>query len=397
LSKRVVQFQRAQLLALSGTHFVADMFSNMLPPILPAVRRHFGLTLFEGSVLVVLFLLTCNWFQLAAGLFRSGKVDRAFLNRGLVLAACISFMGLVPGGPHALWLLCGVAIVTGVGVAMVHPDSLRAIHTLDRIAPAGTTAVFMASGFLGFAFAGWISTVLVARWGLIGLCPLAVCPLAVILALRMLRVRLAADSDAREQAGSGRGQGLPFWCIMVMAVPSAMGTTLVGTLLPTHLVDGLHFDLTFGGLSTTAYGLGGALGSILWSRLALRKGELVCMIWALVLTVPLLAAYLMLMSHKAAIVLLFGVGFCSFAAFILMITLARDARGVSLSMRMATIVGGSWGAANLALLPLARLAETTGTGPILCLAPLGYLCAAVWGVLLWRRSQRQTGQGRPKP
>ena len=53
-------------------------------------------------------------------------------------------------------------------------------------------------------------------------------------------------------------------------------------------------------------------------------------------------------------------------------------------MRMALIVGGTWGVANLAFLPLARLAETTGTGLVLSLAPVGYLGSAVWGLLVWR-------------
>jgi FSR family fosmidomycin resistance protein-like MFS transporter len=393
VSKRVVQFQRAQLVALSGTHFVVDMFSNMLPPILPAVRRHFGLSLFQGSILVVVLLLSSNWFQLAAGHLRSGKNDRTFLYVGLVLAACVGLMGLIPSGPQALWLLCGLAVITGMGIAMVHPDSLRAVHTLDRIAPAATTALFMASGFLGFAFAGWASTCLVERWDLRGLYPLLACPLAVIVAIKALRVRLAVDdSPDAHQSGDQRPQGLPFWAVMAMAVPSAMATTLVTTLLPTRLVDELGFSLTFGGLSTTVYGLGGALGAVLWARLALRKGELACVIWALALAVPLLAAYLAFMSSRAAIVLLFGVGFFSVAAYILMITLARNATGVNLSMRMATIVGGTWGASNLAFLPLARLAETTGTWLILGLAPMGYLGAAAWGVLVWRRRKNAGGR-----
>ncbi len=367
---------------------MADMFSNMLPPILPAVRQHFNLSLFQGSILMVVLLLSSNWFQLAVGHLRSGKNDRTFLYGGLMLASCVSLMGFVPIGSPVLWLLSGMALFTGIGIAMVHPDSLRAVHTLDRIAPAATTAIFMASGFLGFAFSGWVSTALVDRWDLKGLCPLLVCPLAVIVTIRALRVRLAVDSEEVGEAVDGRGQGLPFRSVMAMAVPSAMATTLATTLLPTRLVDELGFSLTFGGLSTTVYGLGGAMGAVLWSRLARRKGELFCVIAALVLATPLLAAYLVFMSSRAAIVLLFGVGFFSVAAYILMITLARNATGVNLSMRMATIVGGTWGAANLAFLPLARLAEATSTGLVLSLAPLGYLGAAVWGVLVWRRRNR---------
>jgi len=69
----------------------------------------------------------------------------------------------------------------------------------------------------------------------------------------------------------------------------------------------------------------------------------------------------------------------------LMITLARAATGPSLSMRMAVILGGSWGTSHLIFLGLARLAENTGTMPILCVAPLGYVLAAGWGTWVWHK------------
>jgi hypothetical protein len=97
-----------------------------------------------------------------------------------------------------------------------------------------------------------------------------------------------------------------------------------------------------------------------------------------------------------AILLLLGVGFFSFSAYILIVTLARTASGMSLSMRMALIVGGTWGLANLVLLPLARLAEVTGTGLVLCLAPAGYLVAALWGLLVWR-GVSISGRSRQEP
>ena len=309
MHRRIIQFQWARLLALGSVHFMADLFSNVLPSILPAVRRHFGLSLFQGSALIVVLLLTSNLSQLAVGHVRARKSDPFFLYLGLVLAASISLLGLVPTGTRGFTSICGLAVVSGIGIAMIHPDALRGVHTIDRISPASTTAVFMAAGYLGYAFAGWISTLLVSRFELKGLLPLVFCPLISILAVRSLGIRLAVEQDtpAEETTGLGR-PSLPFWMIVGLAIPTALSTTIVGSLLPTRLVDELGFKLTFGGISATAFGLGGAVGSVIWGAVAHRRGELRCTVIGLLLGVPFLVLYLFLMAHRMAILLLLGQG-----------------------------------------------------------------------------------------
>ncbi len=79
--------------------------------------------------------------------------------------------------------------------------------------------------------------------------------------------------------------------------------------------------------------------------------------------------------------MLFGVGFFGMSAYILTITLARHARGLNLGQRMAFIVGGTWGIANIVFLGLAPLAEHFGTAVILKCMPLGYLLSGL--IALW--------------
>jgi hypothetical protein len=65
------------------------------------------------------------------------------------------------------------------------------------------------------------------------------------------------------------------------------------------------------------------------------------------------------------------------SAYILTITLARDAQGSSLGLRMAMIVGGTWGIAMIVVLILTAIADHVGIEPILRLTPAGYLISGV--------------------
>jgi len=171
-------------------------------------------------------------------------------------------------------------------------------------------------------------------------------------------------------------------------MPAAISTLVLASLLPT-LLNELGFELTFGGFSMTMFGLGGAAGAFVWGGIAHRKGELPCSIVALFLAVPFLVTYLILIDNRMAIWMLFGAGFCTISAYVLMITLARAATGPNLGQRMGFMVGGTWALANMALLPVVFAAEYFGTIVVLKFVPLGYLLSGAFGLFIMLKIQRQ--------
>jgi hypothetical protein len=93
-----------------------------------------------------------------------------------------------------------------------------------------------------------------------------------------------------------------------------------------------------------------------------------------------------------AIWLLFGLGFCSISAYILMITLARAATGPNLGRRMGFIAGGTWALANIVFLALLSVIEHLGADLILKFTPVGYVISAVFGLFIVFRARRQAGK-----
>ena len=377
-----------QLLVLSAVHFLIDMFAGMLPPLLPVIREEFALSLSLGGLLVIALNMTSSGVQVLTGHMRARKRGPLFLHVGLIVGAGICLVGVLPrsGGAFAALLL--LSTVSGIGIAAVHPESLRAVHHLRRIPPAVSTAVFMAGGFLGYASSGVVSTVLVSRFGLRGLYPLILCPAVGILLVIFLRVRLAVEpAGSNTNKRDGYENRLTFWFIFAMAMPAAVSTIVLASLLPTVLNE-IGFELTFGGFSATMFGLGGAVGSFIWAGIAHKKGELRCSVIAFFLTVPFLVAYLIFMDKTTAIWMMFGTGFCSISAYTLMITLARDTTGPNLGRRMGFMVGGTWGLANIVFLALLPAIEYLGADFIMKFTPLGYVLSAVFGLFIMFRVRR---------
>jgi len=384
-----------QLLVLAGVHFLIDMYASMLPAILPAIRAEFSLSLSLGGLMLAVMLMASNGVQPLIGHLRANKRRPLFLHLGLILAVSICLLGALPRGSGAFSLIILLAVVSGCGIAIVHPEGLRAVHELKRLPPAVSTAVFMAGGFLGYASGGVVSAFLVSRFGLQGLYPLALCPVIGIVMVIFLRIRLAVERKARNKNEAQTEENhLPFWLIMAMAMPAAVSTTVLANLLPTVLNE-LGFELTFGGLSTTMFGLGGAVGSFVWANIAVKKGELRCSIAALFLVIPFLVAYLVLINNRMAIWMLFAVGFCAIAAYVLMITLSRQATGLNLGQRMGFMVGGTWALANIVFMALLPVAEHFGTNLILKFTPLGYLLSGLFGLFIMLRAKSSTNTKLP--
>ncbi len=387
--------QWLQLLVLAGVHFVADMFGNVLPVVLPVLRDEFSMSLTVGGIAVAMFLLTSNLVQMVTGHTREKKTVPVLLYVGLLTGAVLCSVPLLPKNSAGIWMMVGLAGLSGAGIAMVHPEGLRAVHRLENIPSSISTAVFMVGGYVGFAFGGTISAAAVSKWDLKGLWLIALFPAAAVLLAILARLRMAVETAAEVEAVDSMEppayahKSVPFWPIMGVAIPAGISTTTLSMLLPTHLEE-LGFALTWGGYSSTVFGLGAATGSLLLAFAARRWDEMKLVVVSLFIAGPLTLTYLMLTRFSAAIILLFGCGFTAMGSFILLITLARHAKGPNLGRRMGFIIGGTWGVSVVAFMALTPVADRIGTQPVLLrFAVPGYLVSALAALWLMARTAKR--------
>ena len=387
MNEKNYKFQWAQLLTLTAIHFLIDMTGGMLPALLPKIREKFGLTLTAGVAILTVLNITCNLSQIMSGHVRPTKTKPLLLPLGLFLSASLCMVAVVSQSASAFAILTLIVAVTGVGIAIMHPESLRAVHGLDKISPAMSTAVFISGGFIGYASGGIISTSLVSWLGWHGMFFLLICPAVGISLIKLFKIRLAVEDDSTNSSADPERNRYPFSLIMAMAIPLAAGSTILVALLPTRLAE-FGFTLVFGGFPALLLGVGAAMGSFFWAAVARRKGTLVSSIIALFTGLPFLIAYLALIQFPAGVVLLFATGFCSTAAYPLVVTMARHAVGGNLGRRMGFIVGGSWGAASVILMLVTSIADKLGmtVQHILLTTPVCYLLSAIIAIVLMRKN-----------
>lgn len=380
------RFQYAQLLSITAGHFIVDMLVGMMPSILPALREHFRLDLSQGTLLLGTLFLTCNFIQVLTGHLRPNKTRPLFLYIGITLATTSCFFAIIPAVSSPLAILLVMIAVSGIGIGSVHPEGLRAVHTLDKIPSASITAFFMSGGIGGFAIGCYVGPVLVERFGLKGLLWLVIPAAVALISMMAMRVRLAVDNKTENNSASEQNQ-IRFWQVMLIAVPLCTATTIFVGLLPTRLEE-IGFSLSMGGFSIMAYNLGGAAGAFGWAWLAGKKSNLYAANLPSFLALPILVVYLLLIEHAWAKYLLFFGGACGLGGFPLLVTAARHAVGANLGLRMGFVVGGAWGIAAIIMILLGPLAEAKSVSLIIKLSISFYLISSLIGMYTLHQSKQ---------
>ena len=370
--------QWAQLLALTVIHGIVDMPGGIFVVALPFIQKEFGFGYAMGCLLLGIFNLICNWIQVLTGGWRATKERPIFQYIGVVLCAALLAFGMVPRDSSAIYWLLALSVISGWGVALPHPEALRAIHHIDKISPSMTTGVFMVGGVTGFVIGSWLAPKLIAAHGLAGL--YAFFPVFVIGAVLLLPmgVRLSVESPKTNQPVAGLSSaGISFWPILCMTTLAGTSTAVLMWILPQKL-HALGIDTP----SVPLFMLGGGVGSLLLGWAAGKLGELGIAAGGLLAAAVLLIVYILLMGRAGSVYFLIAVGFVGFGTYPLMITAAKSIAGPGLGQRMGLMVGGVWGIANLIVMALGPVAQSYGLDGIVYGTPAGYLLAAIVGIYL---------------
>ena len=387
LKKSITRLQWAQLWVLTFIHIVIDMFPGAVAPIIPAVRNHFSLSLTKSLSLITICYVSCNFFQVVLGHIRPHSRKPLLLTIGLIALPAICLIAFVPTGRFSYWILATLMAVTGFGVAVTHPESLRALHNLKRTSSVLGTAIFFNGGHIGFAIGAFSAAAAVQYLGFGGLTIMAVMVVVSLALLGMFHIRLSIEKPHKKVVSNEETHS--FWMLFAMGVPIATTATVLPAMLPTAFAE-LGFELSFGGLPAMMTSIGIVFGSFFWAHLSKYIGQLKAVIIAEAIAAPLIIAYMMLIKTQWAVILLVPAGFCGIAGYTLIVNMARHSRNLVLGQRMGIMVGGVWGAAALALIALGPLADTFGSITVLNYAWIGYAAAAVIGIVYLLTKRKKT-------
>ncbi len=139
---------RRYLLVIALSHIILDMYSGMLPALIPHLRDKFLLSYSAAGALLAWSTMTSSLIQPVLGFVSDMTGGLGLVIGGLMLSSlAIAATGYITSYP----LLVGAAIMAGLGNAVYHPQSASVMARLSTEQRSSVMGLYGVAGSIGFA------------------------------------------------------------------------------------------------------------------------------------------------------------------------------------------------------------------------------------------------------
>jgi FSR family fosmidomycin resistance protein-like MFS transporter len=351
---------------LSISHLCIDLTGSALPAIMPFLKEALHLNYTEIGAVIMISNLTSSLIQPCFG-YISDRMEVKWLLPVSVILTYSGFSLIGLASSYSL-LLCFV-VLSGIGMAVYHPESFKITHYFTGARKATGMSLFQVGGNLGMALGPLLATYALGLANLPGTLLFIVPGIMILTVLILFRHQLLIPFKAKEpRKGEGspvslQGRGARRWPTMVLLVCAvAMRSwTHAGlvTFAPFYYISILHGNAIDAGRFVFAFLFGGVLGTLTGGMTADRVGHKKIFCLSMLFSVPLLLLFLQV-SGPWAFVVLFLIGFVLISSFSVTVVMGQRILENRLGMASGLMLGFVIGMGGIGAGLLGLVADTWG-------------------------------------
>jgi len=372
-----MEIDKRAMLLLSSGHLATDFANGALPALLPYFKERFGLSYTFAALLMLASAASSSVIQPLFGLWSDARGALWLAPAGIALGGI--GIALAADAP-SYWLVFGLVVVSGVGVAAFHPEGSKFAAYVSGRRRASGMAAFSIGGNLGYALGPIVAGILVTALGLRGGLLLAV-PGAAVGALLVVRYRYLQSFAPRagEGVAAGTGPDAPRALAILLGVITLRSFSWFGliTFVPLWEVS-LGHSKSHGNHLLALMLLVGALGTVVAGPAADRFGRRPVLMGSLVATPPLIAAFIVAGGAVGAICLAL-VGACVIGTFGVTQVMAQEYLPRRIGMASGLSIGFSIGLGGVGAVALGAIADSVSLRTALWVAAAIPLLAVALG------------------
>ena len=268
------QFKRAEVLTISTAHFMHDIYSSFLAPILPLLIEKLGMSLFMTA-----FLDIARRIPFLLNPFLGLIAEKTGLKYFVILTPALTAISMsLVGFANSYIALLILIFVAGISAALFHIPSPTMIKEASGEKVGAGMSFFMVGGEAARTLGPLIVTAAVSLWGLEGIYKLM--PLGIVSSI-VLYIKLK-DFDTNRPLQKPKEKGdtkkllkiyRPFFLVLggFLLFQSAMKSALT-LYLPVYLVNQGE-TLWYAGISISILQLFGIIGTFLAGTISDKIGR----------------------------------------------------------------------------------------------------------------------------
>lgn len=368
------RFQWAKVLDISGAHFLHDIYSAFLAPLIPLLIEKLGMTYFLVGLLTVIQRVA-SMFNPLIGLLADKKELRFFIIlTPAITAISMSLIGLA----ESFFQLAFLLFIMGWSAAFFHVPGPVLIKRVSGNRVGLGMSFYMVAGELARSLGPIIIVAAVSWWGLEGIWRLI--PVGLIASIILFfRLRKLKNLDIkRKPVDLGIKKvllELKGFYLVITGYTFARGLmkALLVTFLPTYLTNQGE-TLWFAAYTLAILQFAGAIGAMFAGSISDKIGRRITLIIIALITPVLMLAYVMT-SGILNLAILVLIGLFLFGSNPVLLAMVQDVSKDRPSFNNGVFMTISFAFGSIATLIIGVLADTFSLNTIFYISPLFALLA----------------------
>ena len=365
--------EKKPLIWLSSAHFVNDIYTGMLNPIMPFIALKLGISMAIATIIVSLSHIFASLLQPVFGFFADNITRRAFIFWGLIATSL--FISLAPSANNVFTLLIFI-IFGSLGSSFFHPQALGftvRFSTGDVIKNMG---IFIGLGTLGYSLGPIVSAAVAQFIGLHSMPFLAIPGLMVASLMFCFVPKISSNAETKThndfiQTFTDIFSNRRLNILNIIAILKTLVTTSTSILLP-FLWRNMGYKPFKIGIALFAFSFAAGIGSFISRTVENKAGARAVLAFSMTSTFPLMLMFALFYKTfpVAAFAVFVLMGFCTGMAMPVTMVMAQTTLPQYKSIIGGFINGFSWGVVAIALSVIGFIAQAKGIIPVLLIITL---------------------------
>ena len=273
----------ANYLTMTG-HMCSDINQGALSAILPFLVVGSGYSYFEATMLVFAANIASAVIQPLFGWLGDKRPSPWFMALGIFLAGLgMAGIGYVQG----YWLIVASAMVSGIGVAMFHPEGGRLSNLAAGARKGNGMSIFAVGGNIGFFVGPILCATFLTAFGLHGtavlLVPATACAVLLLVFNGRFKALGTAAASAKDDSRAREHWGLFSVVMGVLSLRSILNYGLMA-FIPLFLVGVLGQGEALSSTVISLFSIAGAIATAVSGRIAEKMGAIRLMVVCCIFT-----------------------------------------------------------------------------------------------------------------
>lgn len=355
--------ERKPQIWLCGAHFINDIYTGILNPIMPFIAEQINISMFIATIILSCSHIFSSLLQPFFGFFADKMRKRALIFWGLIFTAV--FITQAPVANNLITMIIFI-ILGSLGSSLYHPQALGLVSKFTVSDVAKNMGIFIAMGTLGFSLGPLVSSAIAQYLGLSQMPLMAI--IGVFWALLMFSMvpKFSNDTNIRlpqinlKQAFIDILSNHKLNILNIIALLKSLMTTSCSILMP-FLWKSMGYSKFQIGAALFSFLFLGGISSFLSPKLEHKIGTKNVFYISMITTCPLMFLFMLTYTkHPSISFICFGlIGFFTMFAMPITMSMAQKILPQYKSIIGGFINGFSWGVVAIAMTVIGFIAQET--------------------------------------